>query len=158
MSSARPNPLKQAIIWWMLENQDLYRQDAIGRMNQWTDEQRRTRPIAGLHSPVWLLVHLAETERHYLDMLRGIAESRRFLTLPSEQPEPEQWPPWDELLKFVSQTRNELEEQLQGMDEAGMAHRYGDKPYLTGAWIIAHLFEHESFHMGQLRWALRALN
>ena len=157
MNARHLNPLKQGMLWWMFENQDLYRQDAMARMNRMTGEQRTSRPSAGLHSPLWLLVHLAEIERHYVDILQESRSSQNFLTVPSEQPEPNQWPPWDELRKFVSDTRTELEEHLRQMEDQDFARQYGHQPYFTGAWIVGHILEHESFHMGQLRWALRML-
>jgi uncharacterized damage-inducible protein DinB len=141
----------------MEQNQDEYRRDAVARMNRMSAERRAASPFPGLHSPVWLLVHLAETERHYLNVLQQAGRSQSFMTLPSDQPEPQPWPPWNELVKFVSETRRDLRQYIEKMDAASMARCFGPQSYFTGAWIILHLFEHESFHMGQLRWALKVL-
>jgi len=156
-SAARASggPLRDAILRLMLASQNAQRRQVLERMRRLPSRTLRRQPQPRMHSPLWLIVHLAEVERHYLGLLSGEPYRGESLTLPASKPEPQQWPPTRELLRFVADMRQRWTEAVERLSDEQLARSYGPQPWLTGAWIVAHVFEHESYHMGQLRWALR---
>ncbi len=154
---ASGGPLKDAILRIMLASQNVQRRRALEQMRRLPARTLARQPGTYMHSPLWLIVHLAEVERHYLGLLSGELCRGESLTLPAAKPEPAAWPPIRELLRFVTEMRQRWTEAVQTLAGEELASTYGPQPWLTGAWILAHVFEHESYHMGQLRWTLRLI-
>ncbi|HAY32648.1 MAG TPA: DinB family protein [Ignavibacteria bacterium] len=154
------------LIKYMLED---IRKVTLSGVSHLSKEQLFQEPVKGEYPIGAYLLHFAECEISWLEILSGIPQpedlkKRAFYDKwfdPSGIPDPPSLPPEiSYYLDVTGEARKNLTDYISGMKDSEleenitMKRRNGDNT-LQKKWILYHLIEHEAHHRGQMFMLLR---
>lgn len=134
-----------------------------------TDEQLFKQPVEGEYPVGAYLMHLAECEIYWLEVLSGIKqpddlkkEAYYDVWFDSyKKPEPPQSPPAKEdYMKVLEKSRKNFFDYISGMEDKNLEETITRKSndreiQISKKWIIYHIIEHEAHHRGQMFMLIR---
>ncbi len=150
---------------WMLED---VRKEMLAGVNHLTKEQLFQSSVDGESSIGAYLMHLAECDLSWLEILSGKEQpgdlkKRAYFDKWFDVPEPE--PPKEplevnEYLETIAQTRKNFIDYILTLDdeelenEVTIQRKSGERKFKK-KWIIYHIIEHEAHHRGQMFMMIR---
>lgn len=153
------------ILKWILED---VRMETLAGVNHLTKEQLFQTPVEGESSIGSYLMHFAECDISWLEVLSGIEQpadlkKRSYFDKWFDVPDPE--PPKDalevkEYLETIAETRKNFLDYISTLNDEElekvviMQRKSGDRKF-SKKWIIYHIIEHEAHHRGQMFMLIR---
>lgn len=164
--TSKPQNNHAALMKWMLED---VRKETLQGIEHLSKEQLFQNPAEG-ESPIGsYLMHLAECEIFWLEVLSGIEQPEELKNRAyynkwfdsSETADPPRNPPeWKEYLDVLNETTKNFLDYVSSMKddefEQEVAWKGRNKEHkFRKKWIVYHILEHEAHHRGQMFMLIR---
>ena len=156
-----------SLLWWMLED---VRKVTLKGIDGLSKEQLFQPPIEGEYPVGAYIMHLAEAEVFWLQVLKGTKIDKEIKKRiyydswmdPSKSDAESPKAPLEinEYLEAIKEVRELLKEYLfsikdSDLDEFVVQQRKDGEHKILRKWIIYHLIEHEAHHRGQMMLLIR---
>jgi len=154
------------LLKWMLED---VRKVTLNGVEHLTEDQLFIPPVEGEYPIGAYLMHLAECEIYWLEVLSGIEQSEELKKEAYydtwfdafKTPSPPLTPPSkDDYHKVLKKSRSNFIDYISGMkddelDEFVIRKSRDKEVKISKKWIIYHIIEHEAHHRGQMQMLIR---
>lgn len=148
------------LIKWMLED---VRKETLAGVEHLSREQLFIPPVKGEFPIGAYLMHFAEVDLSWLEIISGIKQSDEikkrayydaWYDVPNPVP-PKEAPEIKEYLETIAETRKLFLDYISSLEDSQLEDeivfhgRLGERRF-TKKWIMYHILEHEAHHRGQM--------